>query len=519
MLDNLQQRIILKARPSAQRLAIGFMALVLMSLLGLDTWQSWTARTQALRVAQTHTANLARSLAQHAESTVQEADTVLADLTERVQADGTGPAQLARLHRLMQARTHELTQLHGLFIYDKDGRWLVTSNDVDPAGVNNADREYFQFHRFNRGNAVHIGPVIRSRTNNQLIIPVSRRIEGPDGAFAGVALATLDLEFFNRFYQSFDLDRQGVIVLALGNGTVLARRPFDEHVIGTSLAKGRVFSELLPNQPSGSSMMPSLIDGVSRLFSYKSLDKYPLVVEAAQSKDAIYATWHANLLRSAAFILVVGAALSVFGVALIRQLRHGQRTEAQLRNAHAALEILAMQDALTGLANRRQLDAALPHEIGRARRNGKPLGLIMLDVDHFKRFNDLYGHPAGDQCLRAVGRAVLDCVGRSSDLVVRYGGEELLVVLPESDWAGTWLVANNILERVRELTIHHAGNDGGLVTLSAGVHVWVPEGEDTQPHLLIQAADQALYQAKHHGRNRLYPPQPQRQVQPEPQQV
>ncbi|QKZ04916.1 sensor domain-containing diguanylate cyclase [Pseudomonas eucalypticola] len=515
MLDNLQQRIITKARPSAQRLAVGFMALVLLSLLGLDAWQIWTARDHVLREAHTDTNNLARSLAQHAESTVQEADTVLSDLVERVQVDGTGPAQLARLHRLMQTRTHELAQLHGLFLYDKNGNWLATANDVDPQGVNNADREYFQFHRFNRSAAVHIGPVIRSRTNNQLVIPVSRRVDAADGSFAGVVLATLDLEFFNRFYQSFDLDHQGVILLALSNGTVLARRPFDEHVIGTSLARGRVFSELLPNQPAGSSMMPSLIDGVARLFSYKALDKYPLVVEAAQSKDAIYATWYANLARSIVFLLLVGGALSVFGVILIREIQRSLLTEAKLRNAHAALEILAMQDALTGLANRRQLDAALPHEIGRARRSGKPLGLIMIDVDHFKRFNDLYGHPAGDQCLCEVGRAVLDCVGRSTDLVVRYGGEEMLVLLPESDWAGTWLVAEKILHNVRALAIHHAGNDGGLVTVSAGVHVWLPEGGETHPNALVQAADDALYKAKSHGRNRMHPPQQVRHAQSE----
>ncbi|WAH55964.1 sensor domain-containing diguanylate cyclase [Pseudomonas silvicola] len=515
MLDNLQQRIITKARPSAQRLAVGFMALVLLSLLGLDAWQIWTARDHVLREAHTDTNNLARSLAQHAESTVQEADTVLSDLVERVQVDGTGPVQLARLHRLMQIRTHELNQLHGLFLYDKNGNWLATANDVDPQGVNNADREYFQFHRFNRSTAVHIGPVIRSRTNNQLVIPVSRRIDAADGTFAGVVLATLDLEFFNRFYQSFDLDHQGVILLALSNGTVLARRPFDEHVIGTSLARGRVFSELLPNQPAGSSMMPSLIDGVARLFSYKALDKYPLVVEAAQSKDAIYATWYANLVRSILFLLLVGGALSVFGVILLREIRRGLMTEAKLRNAHAALEILAMQDALTGLANRRQLDAALPHEIGRARRSGKPLGLIMIDVDHFKRFNDLYGHPAGDQCLSDVGRTVLDCVGRSTDLVVRYGGEEMLVLLPESDWAGTWRVAEKILHSVRALAIHHAGNDGGLVTVSAGVHVWMPEGNETHPNALVQAADEALYKAKSQGRNRMFPPHQVRHAQSE----
>ncbi|KTC42112.1 hypothetical protein AO269_26685 [Pseudomonas putida] len=163
---------------------------------------------------------------------------------------------------------------------------------------------------------------------------------------------------------------------------------------------------------------------------------------------------------------------------------------------------------MTGLANRRQLDAALPDEIGRARRNARPLGVIMLDIDHFKRFNDLYGHPAGDECIKAVGQAVLSCVGRSGDLVVRYGGEEILVLLPESDETGAWQVAEKVLLAVRALAIAHAGSDLGIVTISAGVHVWRNNDPDAGAQNLVEAADQALYRAKTSGRNRVYPLQP-----------
>jgi diguanylate cyclase len=505
MLDDLPSRTNLKSGPPPQHLAFTFMALVLFFLVGLDIWQSWTARTQALRVAELSTANLARSLAQHAETTVQQADTVLGDLVERVQTDGLGPAQIQRLHHLLQERRGAL-ELHGLFIYDKDGHWLVTSNDADPIGVNNADREYFLYHRTTPGPAPHIGAVIRSRSSDELVIPISRRIDDAEGRFAGVALATLKMDDFNRFYASFALDRQGVIVLALRNGTILARRPYEENTIGSSLAKSHVFSDLLPNAPSGTQLVPSIIDGVPRMLSYRALERYPLVVEAAESKDAILAVWYANLWRSVAFILIASIAMGVLGRTLIRQIRRSQRNEADLRNTHAALQKLAMQDDLTGLANRRQLDIALPHEIGRARRNGRPLGLIMIDIDHFKRFNDLYGHPAGDHCIRSVGQTLLACVGRTGDLVVRYGGEELLVLLPESGELGTWLVAEKILYSVRALNIQHAGSDTSIVTISAGVYAWPANDPAADAHTLIRAADDALYKAKRGGRNRIYPP-------------
>lgn len=495
----------LSTHPShrTRNLALVLVALVVVSLLGLDVWQSWNARDLAIHNAAQTAQNLARSLAEHAGASMEEADTVLSDLIERVQHDGVQGAQGTRLRGLMRNSTRDLPQLHGLFIYDRDGRWLVSSNVQDPPGANNADREYFHYHRSHTDPGPHLGPVIQSRSDGALIIPLSRRIDAPDGSFAGVALATLEVKYFNDFYQRFELDPLGVITLALGDGTILARRPFDPKSVGTSLAQSHVFTTLLPQAPGGAGMFASVVDQVVRMFGFQKVDGYPLVTIAAQPRSAVLAGWYANLWRTAGFVAVLLILLAVFTVLLLRQLRHSAQTDAELRNAHAALQKLAMQDSLTGLGNRRQLDLTLPHEIGRARRGQRPLGLVMLDIDHFKRYNDLYGHPAGDTCIRSVGQAVLGCVNRAGDLVVRYGGEEFLVVLPECDLAGTLRVAQRIVETVRALGIPHSGNaPAHCVTVSAGVHIWQSH-EAARPQALIEAADAALYQAKHAGRNQV----------------
>ena len=505
MYDDSHHRLLSKAAFSAQRLTVLFAFIVMGSLLGLNGWQSWTARTEAYQVAETTQANLARSLAQHAEDTIEQADTELNGLIERIETDGLAANQVKRLHQVMLSDMKFLEQLHGLFLYDKDGKWVVTSGDLIPPNANNADREYFIYHKNNTDRGPHLGPVIHSRSNNELIIPLSRRINAPDGSFAGVVLATLRLDYFNQFYAGFDIDEHGVLFLALRDGTILTRRPFDPNVVGTNISRTRLFSELLMQSPSGSEMAVSIIDGIERMYGYKATIGYPMVAVAAQSKANIFATWRENLIHSALFVALVILAMGACAITLLRQIRRGQKTESELRNAHAALHKLAMQDGLTGLANRRQLDAALPDEMGRAHRSGRPLGVIMLDIDHFKRFNDLYGHPAGDECIRAVGQAVLSCVGRAGDLVVRYGGEELLVLLPESDEIGTWQVADRILQAVRDLQIYHAGNDIGVVTISAGTYVMDGTAPMMRVQALIKLADEALYKAKSQGRNRVWP--------------
>jgi diguanylate cyclase (GGDEF)-like protein/PAS domain S-box-containing protein len=170
------------------------------------------------------------------------------------------------------------------------------------------------------------------------------------------------------------------------------------------------------------------------------------------------------------------------------------------------LQVLAMTDGLTSLANRRAFDETLMREWKATQRTGLPTSLMLLDVDHFKEFNDMYGHQVGDDCLRAVAVAVRDNVRRPRDFVARYGGEEIAVILPETDAAGALTVADSVRRAIEKLAIPHAGNaeGNGLVTVSVGVTTAVSAlgGTVKMPEGLLLTADNALYKAKHNGRNR-----------------
>jgi diguanylate cyclase (GGDEF)-like protein/PAS domain S-box-containing protein len=167
------------------------------------------------------------------------------------------------------------------------------------------------------------------------------------------------------------------------------------------------------------------------------------------------------------------------------------------------LQAMALVDALTGLPNRRHFDAAFEAEQKRASREQAELGLIMIDLDHFKGYNDLFGHPAGDECLRRVAGAIRGMLMRPGDLVARYGGEELVVLLPGTDLAGAAVVATVIADAVRDLRLDHPATPAEIVTISCGVAVFDPRLEPGEQLTLIERADRALYEAKQTGRNRV----------------
>jgi diguanylate cyclase (GGDEF)-like protein/PAS domain S-box-containing protein len=170
--------------------------------------------------------------------------------------------------------------------------------------------------------------------------------------------------------------------------------------------------------------------------------------------------------------------------------------------AEMALHNLATQDSLTGVANRRALDERLQLEWARNQRTATPVSFMLADVDHFKRYNDHYGHQQGDDCLRAVAAAIKGAVYRPADLPARYGGEEFAIIMPGTDLAGAQAVAERVCQAVREQAIPHAdSNVADCVTLSIGVATAVP-GPDSTIADLVTAADTALYSAKRSGRNR-----------------
>ena len=178
--------------------------------------------------------------------------------------------------------------------------------------------------------------------------------------------------------------------------------------------------------------------------------------------------------------------------------RVDERTQ-QLQALNERLEALSMVDGLTGIANRRQFDQELHKAWARLERLGQPLALVMLDVDMFKRYNDHYGHQAGDECLRKVAQAMAS-VGRTTDVVARYGGEEFVMVAPASDGPSALLLAQRACQAVQALGAEHAQSPFGVVTVSCGAACVVP-GPSHTPQDLLRQADAALYQAKSQGRN------------------
>lgn len=178
------------------------------------------------------------------------------------------------------------------------------------------------------------------------------------------------------------------------------------------------------------------------------------------------------------------------------------RTHLTLKRQTDTLARLAMHDGLTGIYNRAYLDEQLQLEWKRHQRSRMPLGFALMDIDHFKAYNDYYGHLQGDACLKAVAQALANSLRRPSEFVARYGGEEFGIVIPtiqdgELDQFGEW-----VCEQVRRLAIPHACSPvAPVVTISAGIAQWVPSPESS-PEALVGLADQALYKAKQQGRNR-----------------
>ncbi|MBB5057009.1 diguanylate cyclase (GGDEF)-like protein [Granulicella aggregans] len=175
--------------------------------------------------------------------------------------------------------------------------------------------------------------------------------------------------------------------------------------------------------------------------------------------------------------------------------------QEQLKLALQQMEVLATRDGLTGLGNRRLFDQTLDAEWGRARRQGMSIGLLLLDVDYFKSYNDMYGHLAGDHCLCAIASSFGTHLKRAGDLAARYGGEEFVVLLPGATLEDASVIAESIRKGVEALGLEHKGNATGVVTISVGFSAVVP-GTVRPSQRLIAAADEALYAAKQGGRNR-----------------
>lgn len=606
-------------------LAGGFVALVCVALVTLSSLREWGLRHEALKAAEVDVANIAQSLVQHADDSFELADSLVIGLVHRLETDGIGPGAVQRLRDDIDLRKGTMGRVRALFVYDAAGRWLATTEPVNPALFNNSDREYFKQHRASLDKGLLIGSPVRSRSGGQWVITASRRFDHPDGSFAGVVLATIDASYFANFYKRFDLGSTGTITLIDKSGIILARSVDNETSVGRDVSSTPLIRDMDARRAAGLYFFTSPFDQTLRLSFYRLSDRFPLLILATEAKDEVLAPWRQEAMIRMALVFGLVTLIAGTGIYLVRQLLKGQRTaamlaakeadfrllaeessdmvmrigfderiiyvspsclrllgwsaeqlggtlalagvnaedlphvretvralkegeieetrlvyrtrhrqggeiwlETALRATHDSgtgrvtgvvaisrdmtehkdleerLAILATKDGLTGLANRRHFDDMLQQEWRRAERDGLPVSLVMIDVDNFKKFNDQYGHQAGDSCLKTVAKAIAAEARRPADLAARYGGEEFVLLLPNTDEVGCALVAERIRQSLEALNLPHAMNPPTKrVTLSIGGATGWPNAETQGNHpSLIAAADRALYAAKHAGRDR-----------------
>jgi diguanylate cyclase (GGDEF)-like protein len=245
---------------------------------------------------------------------------------------------------------------------------------------------------------------------------------------------------------------------------------------------------------------------VDRLIVTAPLASSGIVATASLSRREILSAWSYRTMVQSLTVVLICAGLWAMGFHVVR-LSH-RRLAAEVSLTHArdellraneALEAIAHSDGLTGLANRRRLDSSLDNELRRSARSKLSLAVVLVDIDYFKAYNDTYGHVAGDVVLRSVAHAIAGVVNRPADLVARYGGEEIALLLPETNLTGALLVAEAARAAVEALSIEHSGSALGQLTLSAGVGVWTPSV--TTEQTVLERADAGLYLAKSAGRN------------------
>lgn len=629
----------LRSLPQTISLARALTLLILvvcLSLVALTILLGWKSRVEWLNHAKTATENLTYSIAQHAEATLNQTDTVVLDIVERMEREIRKESDLTYLKTVLVNKVAQQPQLHGLFVYDETGRWIVHSQPTTPLGANNSDRDYFQYHRSHKARTVHVGVPVRSKSTGEWIIPVSRRLDGPDGRFAGVVLATIRLSYFERFHQQFNIGDDGLIAMNLTSGELMTRRPAATERVGTSFADTALYQDYFSRYSNGSVTSSSPLDGIERQYAYQRLNHYPILIITATPVRNILAGWRQRMIMQSSFVLALIGVVAAGGFALVRQVKlqatakkqlsesfikvknlelaldehailaitdtnhrityandrfcavskysreelighdigivnsgfhpaeflHNIRAtiangnvwkgetkskakdgafywssatvvpfldeqckpyqyvsirtditaqkqaEEQLSVAKGILEknnahltLLSSQDGLTGLANRRKFDSVLLDEVHRSTLGGTSLALLMIDVDYFKKYNDYYGHPAGDRCLQQVAQVLLMGAKRPSDLAARYGGEEFAILLPNTSLDGAQAVAEQVRTSLQQMTLPHAGNPFGVVTISIGVHALVPASADSCVSVLVNSADEALYAAKAAGRN------------------
>jgi diguanylate cyclase (GGDEF)-like protein len=381
---------------------------------------------------------------------------------------------------------HATTAKHfgAIQVFDAAGNLTIDASTLDPVSQNRGSEDYFTVHRDNPGAGLVISHPMLFRGAYSIVL--SRRISDTDGGFMGVVAGSIRFSYFHELFERLNLDPEDTITVLKRDRTIMMRRPFDLDIIGKNLNDRPAWkADNLRAGAAYSGQGP--VDPTPRLYA-RSGDSGPLFVVAGKPLTAVFALWQSEALRIGAVVLVL--ALFVLGSTFVLAREISRRAEAENK-----LEEMATTDALTGLKNRRKFDQVMDSEWRRALRQKAPVALLMIDADHFKAYNDTFGHQAGDQVLVGIAICISDSVRRAGDCAARYGGEEFAVLLPNISATDAFKIAETIRGKVQGWS-----DDQATSTVSCGIASLVPtDGMDWS--VLVAAADKALYAAKAGGRN------------------
>ena len=482
-------RLSKRLRSARTWIALGVLApigmLVVSGLMLLDL------RRDAWDKAKQTSENLLQVIEHDISRNIEIIDLTLQAVVDNLKAPGVAEASPELRQLILFDRAASARDLGVMLVLDENGDVIVDSSAWPPRKLNNADRDYFQAHKAHRDlGLVMSGPLV-SRLTGARIVVLSRRIDKPDGTFGGIVLGSLKLSYFTRLFDQIGLGPDDAINLYLRDGTRLIRYPYEEADIGANIAGSPTFDRFA-SERSGAFVAVSVRDGVERHYAFTHVGDWPLILNVALATDTIESAWRNKAL------VISGIVLALCGLTIFLSLLYGRdlRRRAALQ---AELAELSCTDVLTGLPNRRRFEEVAERVWATARRTHKPFALLVVDADHFKRYNDHYGHSVGDEVLKGLAKSLRASVHRPDDLVARVGGEEFVILLPETDTDGALRIADKLHASVASLAVPSAGIGAGEVTVSVGVAVG--PATTASPQDLFERADAALYAAKEGGRN------------------
>ncbi|MGY4411605.1 hypothetical protein ACVWW4_003341 [Bradyrhizobium sp. LB7.1] len=228
--------------------AAAFVALTCAAILGVSGWREWAARDAVLKGAETEMANVARSLTQHAEDSLDLLDSGVVGVVSRLEMDGTEPATIAKLRTLLEARKKAMERVHSLAIIDDHGNWLTSPGTI---GSTFNDDAFFRYHQLSPKREPHIGRPVKSLLDGEWVVALSRRFNKLDGSFGGVVLATISSSYLSHFYEQFEIGRNSSVALMHGDGMIIARNPSNDRFVGRSVGDTPLFRDAGLQQPSG----------------------------------------------------------------------------------------------------------------------------------------------------------------------------------------------------------------------------------------------------------------------------